>query len=124
MKLGKKFQKMIPLYEMFAKEFSSDTIDFSDKAKEDMYRYETCGEGFVDERNGYFLGKKILNLQVTSWKEDMKNGLLYFKELYDNPNYPKWWLNSVLKGSIQGFFNPKNPNNIIYISLDNILKDN
>ena len=23
-----------------------------------------------------------------------------------------------------GFFNPKNPNNIIYISLDNILKDN
>ena len=59
-KLGKKFQKMIPLYEMFAKEFASDNIDFSDKAKEDMYRYETYGEGFVDERNGYFLGKKIL----------------------------------------------------------------
>ena len=123
MKLGKKFKKMIPLYEMFAKEFASADIDFSDKAKEAMYLYETYGEGFVDERNGYFLGKKILNLQVTSWKEDMKNGLLYFEELYNDPNYPHWRLNSVLKGSIQGFLNPKNPDNIIYINLNNILKE-
>ncbi len=121
-KLGKKFQKMIPLYEMFAKEFASNNIDFSDKAKEDMYRYETYGEGFVDERNGYFLGKKILNLQVTSWKEDMRNGLLYFFELYEDKKYPHWWLNSVLKGSIQEFWLNKNPNTPVYRYIDGFLK--
>lgn len=111
MKFSKKFNKMAELYRLFAKEFSNMDVDFSNKAKEDMYNYETFGIGYVNERNGYFLGKKILNLQITSWKEDMQSGTLYFWELYEDNKYPHWWLNSVLKGINQQLWKNKNVNN-------------
>ncbi len=32
------------------------------------------------------------------WREDLRRGLLFKYELYEDPNFPHWWLDSVLKG--------------------------
>mgnify|MGYP001576579349 CR=1 FL=1 len=71
-----------------------------------MYVFETLGKGGMESCifntdsniNGFAVGKQILNITVSMWKEDMKNGLLFKKELYDDGTFPVWWLNKVLKG--------------------------
>jgi hypothetical protein len=31
------------------------------------------------------------------WKEDIDKGLLTKKELYEDENFPQWWLDSIFK---------------------------
>jgi hypothetical protein len=85
---------MAELYKHFAKEWEH-CLDFSDEALLEMYQSETHGIR-ASENNGYYHGKKWLNLTVTMWKEDIKKGFLFRQELYRDGKYPSWWLDRIL----------------------------
>lgn len=46
--------------------------------------------------NGYILGKKWMTVTVDMWKHDVKHGLLFIHELYEEEKFPRWWLDEVL----------------------------
>ncbi len=98
MKIGKNFKKVIPLYKLFSKDWAH-LLDYSDTALQEAYILETYGktELTIDENlNGFIQGKKWMNVQIASWNEDLVKGYLFRQELYDDPNYPNWWLDKVL----------------------------
>jgi hypothetical protein len=93
--VSKKFKRMAELYKFFAKDWSN-VLDFSDDALLQLYNHESYGSEISPE-NGFAHGKKWLNLNVAMWMEDIPKGLLFLDELYEDPNYPHWWLDSVFK---------------------------
>jgi len=101
--LSNKFLRMSELYKMFSKDWEP-CLDFSDEALIELYNYESYGGKLPKNNNGFMHGKKMLNLNVTSWKEDIEAGLLFKFELYEDPNFPHWWLDRVLVKIIQGSF--------------------
>jgi hypothetical protein len=70
--------------------------DFSDQALIELFNHESYGTP-LSPNNGYALGKKWLNVHVAMWKEDIRDGFLFKKELYDDPKFPHWWLDSIFK---------------------------
>lgn len=86
---------MAELYKYFSKDWEH-VLDYSDQALLDLYNYESYGTGRVDPKNGYAVGKKWLNVYVASWRESIAEGTLFRHELYEDPNLPHWWLDSVL----------------------------
>lgn len=68
--VSNKFLTMCDLYLLFAEDWK-DLLDFSDQMKVELYNSESYGTS-VSSTNGYFVGKKYLNVQVTMWKEDIK----------------------------------------------------
>lgn len=89
---------MAELYVHFAKPWEQ-VLDFSDQAKLSLYNHESYGTE-LSKRNGFAQGKKMLNLQVTAWKEMLREGTLAKFELYEQ--YPHWWLNSCLENTYSG----------------------
>jgi hypothetical protein len=57
--------------------------------------YESTGKGAVSPDNGYAHGKKMADVNVAQWREDMYTTLQPW-ELYEDPDLPHWWLNKVL----------------------------
>jgi len=49
--------------------------------------------------NGYIVGKHWMDVTVKMWNEDIKRGLLFKFELYQDPDLKDfhWWLDRVLK---------------------------
>lgn len=86
---------MAKLYKHFAVSLAP-SLDFSDEALVELYNHESYG-GSISSNNGYAVGKKFLNLQVTMWREDLIAGNLCKEELYEDPNLPHEWLDRVLK---------------------------
>lgn len=86
---------MCEIYKIFSKDWEN-MCDYSEQSLIEMYHNETHGDN-VSPTNGYYVGKKWLNVTVKMWKEDIKKGLLFKKELYDNQQYPEWWLNNILR---------------------------
>lgn len=80
---------------MFASDWK-DCLDFSDEALVELYNYESYG-GQISPKNGFAVGKKWLNLNVSMWKEDIAQGYLFKHELYEDPKFPHWWLDGVFK---------------------------
>jgi hypothetical protein len=91
---------MSELYRFFASGKSSK-LDFSDEALLSLYNHESYGTP-LSEQNGFAVGKQYLNLQVTMWREDLRRGWLFKSELYEDPNLPHWWLDSVLQHTYTG----------------------
>lgn len=98
MKISNKYKRMARIYKRFTIGFN---CDLSDKALLSMYLYESKGVGnlgstiFQDVAvNGYALGKKWMDVTITSWKEDIKQGLLLKEELIKD-NYPEWFLTKI-----------------------------
>lgn len=85
---------MCEVYEIFSKDWKS-THSFADEMKLELYNHESFGTA-VSKLNGYALGKTWLNVNVAMWKEDFIKGYLFKQELYDDPTFPHWWLDSVL----------------------------
>lgn len=84
---------MSNVYKLFTDHF--DTLaEFSDHSLIEMYNGETHGTP-VSKYNGFFIGKKRLNITIKMWKEDLKLGNLSRYELY-NDRFPHWWLDKVL----------------------------
>jgi hypothetical protein len=67
----------------------------SDEMMIELYYSESYGDD-VSDRNGFYVGKRYLNLQVNMWKEDIEKGFLRKFELYEDGKYPHWWLDRVL----------------------------
>ncbi len=86
---------MSELYRHFALPWQH-ILDFSDDALLSLYNHESYGTS-LSQNNGFAKGKQMLNLQVTAWKEMLREGTLAKFELYEDPNYPHWWLDSCLK---------------------------
>jgi len=83
---------MSELYKRFALN-NCPCLDFSEQAKEDMYLFESRGVKLTDMNNGYLNGKRIMDITVAAWKEDIPLGILSAKEL--QLDYPDWFLNKV-----------------------------
>lgn len=77
------------------------TLSFDDQALISLYNTESYGLP-ISPNNGFAVGKKYLNLQVNAWKEMLREGTLAKFELYEDENYPHWWLDSVLKDTYKG----------------------
>ena len=87
-KLTKKWLEMAEYYKRFSVEWES-LCDFSDKAAQEMFDYESRGIGNIDvdsifsakKINGYALGKKWMDVTITSWKEGIRDGWFLRNEL-------------------------------------------
>ena len=84
------------------KHFANGTGDFSEKSAQEMFDYESTGKGDLGSKiftssilNGYAYGKWLLDITVSMWKQGIKDGTLTLMELYQDKNYPYWWLNEV-----------------------------
>jgi hypothetical protein len=86
---------MSQLYRVFANDWVH-VLDFSDEALLSLYNHESYGTSLTP-KNGFAVGKQYLNVHVTMWKEDIRAGILFKHELYEDPNFPHEWLNSILK---------------------------
>ena len=86
---------MSEVYKMFANDWK-DCLDFSDESLVELYNYESYG-GTISPKNGFAVGKKWLNLNVSMWKKDITQGFLLKRELYEDPKFPHWWLDGVFK---------------------------
>jgi hypothetical protein len=86
---------MSELYRHFARSWAQ-SLDFSDEALLSLYNHESYGTE-LSENNGFAVGKKYLNLQVTMWREDLRRGWLAKWELYET-DLPNWWFDSILDG--------------------------
>ncbi len=91
MKPSKKWWKKAEVYRWFAEEtYGIYTLDFSDSAASAMYEYESTGKGnleggiFTESYNGYFYGKKALDLAVTEWRDGCYRGLSTHGELRED----------------------------------------
>lgn len=91
---------MAALYEHFAEPWKH-ILKFDDEALLSLYNHESYGTE-LSAQNGFALGKQRLNLQVTAWREMILEGSLAKFELYEDPNYPHWWLDSCLKDLYKG----------------------
>jgi hypothetical protein len=86
---------MAEIYRLFSKDWEHE-LDFSEQMLLELYYSESFGE-MISNQNGYYHGKRMLNLTVTMWKEDIERGLLRKFELYED--FPKEWVDKVLKFS-------------------------
>lgn len=90
---------MSEVYKTFAGNMNN--LDFSEHSKIEMYKFESTGKGniqldmFANSINGYAYGKKMLNITVAMWKEDIRNRLLFIGELYKDSKFPHWWLDKI-----------------------------
>jgi hypothetical protein len=86
---------MSEVYRIFSKDWEH-CLDYSDQSLRELYYSETHGDPVL-QNNGFYVGKKYLNLSVAMWKEDMEKGCLFKQELYNDPKFPHWWLDKVFK---------------------------
>lgn len=94
MKISNKYRRMAEIYKLFARHWIN-ILSFSEQDLLIMYKHESTGTQ-INENNGYYVGKKYLNLTVTMWKQDIERGLLFKQELYNDSLFPNWWLDKIL----------------------------
>ena len=87
---------MSEVYKVFSRQWEH-TLDYSEDSLVEMFNHESYGAPISDiNRNGYYVGKQWLNVHVQMWKEDILKGYLFKQELYEDPLFPHWWLDSIL----------------------------
>lgn len=110
--MNNKYLRMTELYRSFTD--PENDLDFSDKALKEMYDYESKGIGKLDiytqhneylltgkKVNGFFVGKRWLDITVKMWLEDVKKPgwFFYIEELYKE--FPDWFLNKIFKNFLK-----------------------
>ena len=87
---------MSEIYRQFSKTWEH-VLDFSDNALIEMFNYESSGSQITNPgKNGFYVGKQWMDVNIKMWREDIAQGFLLRKELYEDPAYPRWWLDKVL----------------------------
>lgn len=83
-----------------------ENLDFSNKAKIDMFGYESGGKPDVHfnakyngRYNGYAVGKHWMDVTLAMWREDVAKGLLTKHELYNDDDVPE-----VIKEMVSKFY--------------------
>lgn len=90
------------VYKPFAMRAGFITSDFSDESAVALFEFESFGTGSILQNNGFAQGKRLVDITVAMWIEDMySHGLdtppmLFASELYSDPNLPNWWLDKVI----------------------------
>ena len=97
---------MVPLYRHFSREFGG--LDYSDEMLFEMYMNESYGDPCTS-RNGYYHGKKWMDVTVAAWKEDIERGILFVHELYEDPSFPNWWLDKIFSKKFSEIFSEGGP---------------
>ena len=99
---SKKYLKKAEIYKYFSRNY---TCDLSDKALQDMYRYETFGDKTIENNlfnsevpNGYLYGKKWLEWHKTEWRDGINDGLFLKEEFENDESIPKHIRMELLKG--------------------------
>lgn len=94
MKPSKRWLRMAEMYKRFARDFPD--ADFSDRAALDMYKNETFGTPLpkTESLNGFFVGKKWMDVTVSQWKEDIREMRLFVFELQAD-KFEDWFLETV-----------------------------
>jgi len=87
---------MCNVYKHFSKDWEHCS-NYSEESMLELYISESYGDVDCEPNNGYYIGKRMLNITVAMWKEDISKGLLFKCELYDDPNLPDWWLHKIFK---------------------------
>ena len=93
--ISKKFIRISELYWQFAEGWTG--LDFSDQALIDMFNNESYGSPVNTKTNGFYIGKQWMGVSISMWKEDLAKGYLTTRDLYDDPRFPVWWLDRVLR---------------------------
>lgn len=92
--VSKKYRNTLNIYLRFIDKVPG--LDYSDSSALSMYRYESLGDrSLLRPENGFLYAKRIMDITICMWKEDIRNGLLLVQELIDD-NYPRKFLNKVL----------------------------
>jgi hypothetical protein len=86
---------MSEIYRLFSKSWEQ-CLDYSEESLIEMYQSESYGTP-VKSTNGFLVGKRWLSVNVAMWKEDIELGLFRKSELYNDPYFPHWWLDSIFK---------------------------
>jgi hypothetical protein len=95
-RISNKYLKMSKIYSIFSSEWKDD-LDFSEKSLKEMYDYESRGVPVENTKdNGFYVGKQYMDVHITMWRKDLREGLITRKELYEDGRFPKWWLNKVI----------------------------
>ena len=71
-------------------------LDFSRESLEEMFLFESKGQEIKNKNNGFYWGKKHMDITIKMWNDDIKQGLLFIKELYEDETFPNWFLDKVL----------------------------
>ncbi len=97
-RISPKWKRTAALYVHFSQPWSH-LCDYSTQAEEDMFLYESRGIPIPqrERRNGFQLGKQWMDINVAMWKEGIAEGTSLRREFYEDPNYPHWWLDKVLR---------------------------
>lgn len=85
---------MVPVYEIFVRDFRSG-LDFSEDMLYELYENESYGGVQCSPKNGYYHGKKWMDVTLAMWREDIRLGNLWVFELYRDHTFPHWWLDKV-----------------------------
>lgn len=66
-----------------------------------MFNSESFGAPLDQRTNGYYIGKQWMGVTVSMWKEDVDKGQFHLWELYEDPRYPHWWLDTIFPGLVE-----------------------
>lgn len=97
---------MVPVYEIFVRDFK-DGLDFNEDMLYELYLNESYGGPPCSPKNGYFHGKKWMDVTLSQWREDLRLGNLFYIELYRDPTFPHWWLDKVFSNRYSEIFKEK-----------------
>lgn len=100
----KKWLKQCESYKYFSKDWESccsyteedQRICFLQESQGYVYPYTKRNED--GKYNGYLVGKHWMDVNLSMWREDMKDGMLYQFELIEDPEIP-----DVVKKKIEKF---------------------
>ncbi len=94
---------MCEVYKLFSKDWEG-VLNYDEESLVELFVHESHGGTQPRDDNGYYVGKRWLNVFVAMWKEDIEQGYLYKFELYESGHWPEWWLESILENIHQGSF--------------------
>jgi hypothetical protein len=92
MKISKKYRDIAQMYKYFGRE-RIYLMDFSESALEAIFANESHGTPLNEKTNGFAYGKRLKDITVASWKEDLGT-LLFSWELY--LQYPKDFIDGIV----------------------------
>ena len=87
---------MCEVYKYFSRSWEH-CLDYSEESMLELFISESYGDVKCKENNGFYHGKRWLNVTVKMWLEDIPKGVLFKKELYNDPDLPDWWLDKIFK---------------------------
>lgn len=104
MKISRRWIRKAEIYKIFARPWKH-VCAFTEIDAIALYKYESGLGGdisidtFNQSANGYAVGKKWCDVQVSAWLNDFKSNRTFarlcLERLYQDKTFPEWWLDSI-----------------------------